>query len=301
MFDAKILADSLSPAGWRLTTFQIRIPRFILAEINTHRVCSRNSASSRAIPVGKRIVSVKDDPFVPEAFGKNQRGMQSSSDLELMAQEEARGIWLEARDAACKYARALADLEVHKQWANRLLEPFAWTEVIVSATHWRNFYNRRNDPDAQPEFRTIAAMMLELHKQSVPYRAPAGWWHLPMVDDHELAIGMRAGFASMQPTSVDDDGRIINWAQVSAGRCARVSYLTQDGRRDPHEDMALYSRLVAPGHVSPLEHPAMAFGPGASVPIGNYWGWLQLRKTIPEEHALPQRDGSHQWDDGPHE
>ena len=65
MIKAEIIADSLSPQGHRLTTFICVFPRIVLAEFNTHRMLSRNSASSRAIPFNKMLEMVKTNPFIP--------------------------------------------------------------------------------------------------------------------------------------------------------------------------------------------------------------------------------------------
>lgn len=59
-------------------TFELVFPRIILPEFNTHRVFSRNSASSRAIPFWKMLKKVKEQPFVPIAFQKQHRGMQGT-------------------------------------------------------------------------------------------------------------------------------------------------------------------------------------------------------------------------------
>lgn len=264
MSNAEILADSIGPHGHRLTSFLVTYPRLIMAEVNTHRAISKSSASSRAIPVEKMLRAVADNPFVPATFGKNQRGMQAGEDLDAPGQFLARRIWLEARDLALHGARALLDAGVHKQLANRLLEPFAWTTTILSATDWENFYALRTHPDAQPEFQAIARMMRQVHEDSTPTLLQPGEWHLPLVRPEE-----RAG------------SELYDWAQVSAGRCARVSYLTHDGRRDPGEDLALGRRIRSAGHMGPFEHPAMCM----AVPerVGNLTGFYQLRKYIPGE------------------
>jgi hypothetical protein len=79
MYDVKVLADSIyglsSGQTARITTMQVTFPRFILAEINTHRAFSRNSASSRAIPTEKIIEQVVTNPFIPETFNRRVKGM----------------------------------------------------------------------------------------------------------------------------------------------------------------------------------------------------------------------------------
>jgi thymidylate synthase ThyX len=300
-FDANVLADSKSPAGYRLTTLEATFPRFVLAEFNTHRVFSRNSASSRAIPIAKQLRRVLEEPYVPIEFGSNQPGMQAGPALAGEKRDAAEREWLLARDDAVRRVLALVAgpevlssggdlpgvlqgveetirtrtqpaewLNVHKQVANRLLEPFMWHTVIVTATEWDNFWNLRCHADAQPEIRLIAERMRGAVDSSKP--AELGWdeWHLPLVrpEDRE------------QVTSIED------LIKVSAGRCARVSYLTHAGERDLDADIQLHDRLLESGHMSPLEHPAQPLS-NADLEAGewsaNFRGWRSYRKLITGE------------------
>ena len=303
-YQAKILADSVSPAGHRLTTQEVTMPRIVLAEFNTHRVLSRNSASSRAIPVEKQLKNVLEEPFVPDYWGINQKGMQAEQKLDRRESAEATGEWLCRRDLALLGAVALIGgvksiqdealkkrigalqalhgevdkplgRPVHKQLANRLLEPFMWHTVIVTATEWDNFYALRANSQAQPEIRQTAEAMRQAYLQSEPAEVDYGQWHLPLIqsDERHLAVS--------------------SLVKISAGRCARVSYLTHAGQRDPQEDIALYERLTASGHMSPLEHVARPLLPEEmrrSVWSGNFRGWHQHRKDIPNEDNFARGD-----------
>src|ERR1700677_157757 len=275
-YGAKVLADSVSPAGHRLTTLEVTMPRIVLAELNTHRTFSRSSASSRAVPVEKRIQSVLDDPFVPDSFGRNQKGMQAATTLDGMEADRAREIWVNARNNACEYAQQLAKLGVHKQLANRLLDLFLWHVCVISATEWGNFFGLRISEHAQPEIRRPAELMKQAIDASSPLLVEHGGWHTPLVPDRvELEA---AGYSARQV------------AEISAARCARVSYLTHDGKRDPTADLALYQKLVSSGHMSPLEHVAMpSTGALANEFTGNFFGWFQLRKSIPGEQDFSLR------------
>ena len=300
-FDAKVLANSQSPAGYRLTTLEATFPRFVLAEFNTHRVFSRNSASSRAIPIAKQLRRVLENPYVPIEFGSNQPGMQAGAALAGEKRDAAEREWLHARDDAVRRVLGLVTdpdalsaeddlleylgqveeairnraqspqwLNVHKQVANRLLEPFMWHTVIVTATEWDNFLNLRCHPDAQPEIRLIAERMRSAIEASEPDQLGEGEWHLPLVrpEDRE------------QVASIED------LIKISAGRCARVSYLTHSGERDPNADIELHDRLLESGHMSPLEHPARPLDTeelGENVWSGNFRGWRSYRKEIPSE------------------
>ena len=260
---ARVIADSTSPSGTRLTTLEVRLHRFVLAELNTHRVFSRNSASSRAIPIAKQIERVLDDPALPLEYGSKRMGMQAGPPLEGDALVEAQQVWLAARDSAVAAARELLQLGVHKQVANRLLEPFMWHTVIVSSTDWDGFWTQRCSPLAQPEIRAAAEAMRAAVLSSTPIARASGDWHLPYITDDDRVE------AHTHETL----------RRVSAARCGRVSYLTQDGRRDLDEDLKLYDRFVTadPPHASPLEHVATPAPANGARQLGNLRGWLQLR------------------------
>lgn len=285
---AKILADSLSPDGVRLTTMEVVMPRIVLAEFNTHRQCSRNSASSRAIPIEKMLQRVADDPYVPDEFDRNGSGMQGHGAADSTAQRTARLAWLNARDDAMLAAERLLVAGIHKQWANRLLEPFMWHTVIVTATEWSNFFHLRCHSAAHPAIRRTAEAMRNAMEASTPISIGFDTWHLPLVDEHDVAL-----------TPLDK-------IKVSVARCARVSYLTHDGIRDPKKDIELHDSLLANGHMSPFEHAARPMttrdvvnqiSPFAGVFTdtiesnirvaehfaGNFRGWVQYRKTIAGE------------------
>ncbi|MEX2448825.1 MAG: FAD-dependent thymidylate synthase [Solirubrobacterales bacterium] len=302
--EAKTLADSRSPAGRRLTTLEVTFPRFVLAEFNTHRVFSRNSASSRAIPIVKQLRRMLEHPFVPLEFGSNQPGMQAGPPLEGDAKLAAEEEWLRARDDAVRRVLGLISspaeaaaggeleaqldrveaivkdraqpaewLDVHKQVANRLLEPFMWHTVIVTATEWDNFFNLRCHPDAQPEIRRAATEMRAAIEASEPAELGGDGWHLPLIHPEDR-----------------EEAPIEDLVKISAGRCARVSYLTHAGKRDLSADIELCERLLESGHMSPLEHPAR---PLTAAELeqgewsGNFLGWRQYRKTIEgEENPL---------------
>lgn len=287
-YSAKIIADSTA-CGSRLTTMELVFPRIVLAEFNTHRAFSRNSASSRAIPIEKQIERVLEHPYVPN-FRHNQKGMQPAEELSLLNQARARVRWFNARDQAVDSCLRLGQLNVHKQWCNRLLEPFMWHTVIVTATEWQNFFGLRCSPMAQDEIRIPAELAEAAYRASTPKALGPGAWHTPYVELSE-AVGfhMLGCYAGQDATTLA--------TRVSAARCARVSYLTQDGRRDVAEDLTLYERLTAaqPPHLSPLEHVAIVETGGdfASRDYGNFcWPWLQLRKLTPNERVAGPTSGA---------
>jgi len=276
---AKVICDSISPDDIRLTTLQLRYPRFIHAEFMTHRAFSRNASSSRAVPVEKLIQDVIDDPVYPSFWGKNQPGMQARGELDETAMSNAIRLWEDQRQDACNTAQWMHEHGAHKQIVNRLLEPFSHINVVVSATDWANFFALRRHPDAQPEMKLLADAIYEARAASQPTRLYAGRWHLPYVlveDAHSL--------------DWSDDRTIGNAIKCSVARCARTSYLTHDQKPpDIEADLALYARLVGaePLHASPAEHQATPDHHGKwhdrwqhPTQHGNFRGWIQYRKTL---------------------
>ena len=272
MYEAKIVLDSVSPNGIRLTTMEITYPRFVHNEFLTHRVFSRNSASSRAIPVNKMIESIVTDPVMPVWWGKNQSGMQAREELSDKDKEFAIYDWIASRDFAIKRAKSLQSVSVHKQIINRLLEPWLWITTIVTATEWENFFNLRCHKDAQPELREIAVMMKDAMDKSEPTQRGEYEWHLPYVDGYDL-----------EELKSENNLYDHTIARVSVGRCARVSYLNHDGKRDPIKDIELSKRLDRDGHWSPFEHVAYLL-PDEVYSLSNFrFPWYQYRKFLAGE------------------
>jgi thymidylate synthase ThyX len=267
---AEVIADSINDRDDRLTTMKVVAHRFVLAEFNTHRVFSRNSASSRAIPLEKQLERVKTDPAWPLTWPAEQPGMQGGGELEGTYKTWAEGLFLKARDAVVAEVESymnnvLKESRLHKSYINRLLEPFMWHTIIVSSTEWENFFAQRCSPLAQPEIRWAAEAMERALISSTPVKR-SNSWHLPLVDED---LRKRVG---------DNTA-----AKISAARCARVSYLTHDGVVDPVKDIDLYTRLATakPPHWSPLEHAARPSRSGER--SANFKGWTQLRQI--EEDA----------------
>ncbi len=295
---AEVIAHSISPQGIPLVTMQLRYPRFIHPEFMTHRVFSRSASSSRAIPVERLIRDVLEDPVYPQFWGKNQPGMQADnecSDGVWLTPHEGEGkefftreaAWSVARDYAIEAAQAFAAAGYHKQIVNRLLEPFCHINVVVTATEWSNFFALRCHPAAQPEMRMLAEAMRDAMEASEPRLLRPGEWHLPYFNSERDDVGNWLG-SRMKPIELAQETCI----KISVARCARVSYLTQEGKTPTiEEDLALYDRLVTsvPMHASPAEHQATPDG----VPADGRWlqphlhgtlrGWVQFRKTLPNE------------------
>lgn len=280
--EVKIIADSISEAGARITTFQLKYQRFFHSELMTHRMLSRNASSSRAIPVSKVIDQVWNDPAMPTFWGMNKAGMQATKEISPLKRKLAKFIWRTSGKLACVGAWSMMKLGTHKQIANRILEPWQYIHVVVTATDWDNFFKLRNHKDAQPEFRELAAMMQKAMNESTPKVLKSGEWHLPYITDEELEHFSVNSVEGCLPL-------------ISAARCARVSYMKHDGKAPSiGEDLELYNQLMTrpytdkrgnfygkddPVHASPVEHQAIP-NDDPNEYSGNFRGWIQHRKMI---------------------
>lgn len=293
LITAKILADSISPDGYRMTTMEIEYPRFILAELNTHRMLSKNSASSRAIPVKAMHEHIRANTASPVHWGKNQSGMQAKEEITGADLSWAKYVWANARDAAIKSSQELADLGIHKQITNRVTEPWMIMKTVISGTEWKNFFWLRAHADAQPEIHELATKMWDAYLKSTPQPLNPGEWHVPYVNtvrdlsSNELLYTDAAG----SPIS-GDEARI-----VSASCCAQVSYRKNDDSFEKAKK--IYQQLIEsqPCHASPVEHQATPMKDSTSFVdlgtthidrsggawSGNLRGWVQFRKLIPGE------------------
>ena len=260
MITATIVADSLNVSirDKRITSFVLTYPRFIHSELMTHRMFSRNAASSRAIPISKFIEDVLTDPALPIHWGANQKGMQADNEVDEETKIKAMQIWNEARDSAVSYAKKLNELGIHKQVANRLMEPFFHITTLVTATEYDNFFKLRAHSAAQPEIRELAYKMLDALHNSIPDKKTAGDWHIPFGD------------------KFTDGLSIEQKLKVATARAARVSYKTFDGEINYDKDYVLHDQLLNEGHYSPFEHCAKADN-GIH---DNFSQWISYRKLI---------------------
>ena len=263
---AKVIEDSINPYNnVRLTTLQLRYHRFTHSEFMTHRVFSRNASSSRAIPINTFLKQVWNDPAGPTHWGANNPGMQAKSELTGFKLWFAKTMWKLTGRLVCSAVWLTNKIsKPHKQTFNRLLEPWQYISVIVTATDWDNFFELRNHKDAQPEIRELALAILEAMENSTPKYQHH---HLPYV-------------------SIDERSRynLDMCFKISAARCARVSYLTHDGKKPTIEkDMKLHDQLVSsyPQHLSPTEHQAIAVSNDGY--IKNFRGWKQYRVDVEEK------------------
>jgi thymidylate synthase ThyX len=293
MIKAEIVADSLNPRGIRLTTFVLNFPRIILAEFNTHRVFSRNSASSRAIPFETMLGMVKNNPFIPFKFQKDHKGMQGTEYFEGIEHEQCVKDWLAARDAAVNAATNFK-FPITKQLRNRLLEPFLWHRVIVTSSDFENFFALRAHKDAEIHIERLAYCMLEEYNKSKPKKLEIGEWHIPFGDNIDL--DRAKNLIQLEINKQEKKGLFTRYLcereirkKIAIARCARISYFNYEGKDDYESDIRTCDKLfgAVPKHLSPTEHVACAMNDSNF--YGNFKGFKQYRKYFKDENLKDGR------------
>jgi thymidylate synthase ThyX len=241
MTSATIIGDSINPNGDRISTLILRYPRIIHSELMTHRVFSRNAASSRAIPLNKMIEMVSKDPFIPQYWLKNKSGMSGGEEA---SQDEIKAlceIWLGAMDDMIKRVGQIDKFNIHKSIPNRLLEPFMFIEVLCTATEWQNFFDLRVHPDAEPHFNELATKIYDARRASQPKQLQWGEWHIPSKETEEEC-------------KLDLSTRL----KIATAKAARISYANHDKEYSVENQVDRTNKLITSGHFSPLEHCAQA-------------------------------------------
>lgn len=298
MSDAKLLSYSISPSGKKIATFEIYLPKVLLAEYNTHSLIARNFSSSRAIPVGR---NTEIESFYPQYWGKNQAGMVAKDeeiDDILLANE----YWDIAISSSKYYSKKLSDLGLHKQWANRLNDWHTMAKGVTTATEWKNFLWLRNAEDAQPEIKELAEKIEHLLESEIPMKLSPGEWHLPYIETSNLGFGI-IYFDPVSEEYVD----LETAKMLSTARCAAISYRTEDVGIEKAQD--IYTKLFSGNkvHSSPAMHQATpmlewsTFEQGvyymqATEGVthvdkkGNCWsgnlqGWIQQRQLLPNHYV----------------
>lgn len=303
---AKIIADSISPSGVRLTTFEVEFPRIILAELNTHKMVSKNGSSTRAIPLKTQIDRIRNQPFTPNFWGINKSGMSADEQFEGEELVEAKKIWNSLVERCIESTEILDGKKFHKQIAGRFLEPVMMQKMVLTATDWNNFFWLRNHDAAQPEFHYLADKMYQEFIKSIPVELDYGQWHLPYVVT-EFDHGVQTFF--------DQYGNLIDLEtakKISMSCCAQTSYRKQDGTVEKADDIMGKLNLNNPirtenrSHSSPAEHQGTPiqhwYQDGVThlkrkktdvsdsfcVPYSaNFRGWVQLRQTL-ANHDYPE-------------
>lgn len=262
-----------------LWTFELVYPRYIHSEFLTHRVFARNASSSRAIPVKRMIEQVRNNPVIPPKIFMNQKGMVGETEADPVTTTAFHVLWEEAAENAYKTAEMMERLGIHKQHVNRILEPFKFIKVIVTATDWDNFFVLRLAPDAQPEMRELAGAIYD--EMDRYHNKDVGVLEL---DKEHIVVSL--------PYITDEDIKEVGKEEyhllmkISAARCARVSYNNHDGSKpDIEKDLKLYEHLYDSKHMSPMEHACIRDEDYRK--NANLTGWKSLRYLIETYEDMP--------------
>lgn len=262
---AKVICDSISVTGQRITTFEIEYPRFILAELNTHKMLEKNSSSSRAIPIGKMIEQIRANTALPIYWGSKKAGMQAGAEVQDV--QYSIDFWMKALAGSIGQVILLDGEGVHKQTVNRLLEPFQMMKTVITGTDWDNFFNLRIHPDAQPEFCMLAYKMYQAMQESAPMQLKSGEWHLPYINTSRYAVAEDGESWDINSEIIYSTGNLSDGAlskpltleeaqRISASCCAQTSYRKHDESLEKADNM--FQMLVGADvlHASPFGHLA---------------------------------------------
>lgn len=298
-----ILKPALGVTPRELITFTGNFHRYVLSEFNTHRSFSRNSASSRAVPVTQMIELAKYSRVSPIEWGLNQRGMSASKGIEAGDKNSAQYIWNIARTEAIGCAEKLNILQVHKQVINRILEPFLPHTVVFTCDRpsLQAFFALRISPQAQPEIREFAIAVEKAFNDSEPKELNLGQLHLPFVAKiyHWEEVFNRQTIAY----DVGEKDEFVYSLPIfqSVATCARFSYLGHEKSQTDLSQEKLFWDLYKNRHMSTFEHVAVALSSDDKLskalrmniigqrggPRQNYTrDYLQLRKIIEKENLL---------------
>ena len=287
---ARIIGDSVSPDGIRITTMHLRYPRFIHSEFLTHREFSRNARSSRAVPTKKLLMESIAEPVY---WGVNKPGMQAGEELSGWRLIAAKTIWRSMATMTQIGVNMLSKIGLHKQHASRPLEWFGYIDTLVTSTSWANFMHLRDHPDAQPEIRELAVAIKIALDNSIPNKINIGDWHLPYIEQEDIKNITRM-LKNGDPNNKETLDFLL---KLSVARCARISYRPFDGNADVDAEINRYNKLLGsvPLHASPAEHQATpdiktAWGWQNPDLHGNLLGWKQYRKFLPNEYKPENRN-----------
>ena len=282
MIKATIAQDSTNSNGDRLLTFSLTYGRLIHSEMLRHRAASHSVKSSRAIPLKKYRKEVEENPYMPVKFGTNQKGMQAGEETDATA-SHGKTVWKISAKIACLMHSMMEKANIHKEVANRILEPYVWVEETLTVEHDAlvEMGKLRIHEDAQEDIRVVIEMMLEAAEQNTPLLLKNNEWHLPYVVRKRSENDDKLSY-------FDNDGKLLTLDEAiicSAARCARSSYANHDNSMTTYEnDSKLADRLIGsdPMHLSPFEHQARPFNNDEERGkfCSNFRHFFQQRKAI---------------------
>lgn len=302
---AKVVCDSISEQGHRITTFELEYNRYIHGELLTNRMFSRNCSSSRAIPIKKMIEYTQNNMAMPLYYGSAKSGMQAGEELESTWLPKL--LWKSGFFVSKNIVKAMDKLKLHKQIPNRLLEPWQMIKVVVTATDFDNFFNLRIEGAAQPEIAMLAHKMYQAREDSKPKLLKEGQYHLPYVDsiDYVEGDGGYGEYENDQWYHLNGNGISLEEAiRISAASCAAQSYRTESMTLEKANkifDMLVKDKTL---HASPFENiatPIHYTNKGMMIneknPVtwqkgithidrkgdlhsGNFKGWIQYRHLL---------------------
>lgn len=258
-----VQASKCIRTGKMIHTLELEYPRSIHAQLLTHGVFSKNSSSTRAVPLHAAIKQLRENP-AGVIWTANQSGMQGNVIPESATIMPNRVMGL-ARESMIGFAEFLNDkfedggLGIHKQNAGRLLEPFQNIKIVLTSTEWENWDWLRIHKDAQGEIADLAAAMKQARDTAEVMELQPGEWHVPYVERRRENTNGAGDYIEYFITDLENGATTLTPREakkVSMSVCAQISYRRAD---DGLEKATKMEGMLVDGHkvhASPFEHQA---------------------------------------------
>jgi hypothetical protein len=233
----KILLDSTNPYNKeRVITVQVYTPRFLNAELNTHRNIAKNYSSGRAI--GFPMTKHQKEPFIPPYVQTPSATMHGEKEVDIATYRSFAGN-LHTIYQDILYVLAPFEHKVHKQHLNRYIEAFTMQTGVFTANEYAfdNLIKLRKSKYADPNIQIFASKLEDAISES---KSIERFKHLPLTGDLDT-----------------DNYTDLELALISAGRIAKVSY-NYAFDEAPENSLNRAKMLIEHEHKSPLCHQLFA-------------------------------------------
>lgn len=299
-----IQASRCKLTGKEIFTMICEYPRAIHAQLLTHGVFSKNSSSTRAVPLKAAFAQVRENPS-KVIWTENRAGMQGNVVTDPTKLNRLNCKHLNELERTIEFVETLEAAGVHKQNAGRYLEPFQNIKIVLTSTEWENWDWLRIHEDAQGEIADLATAMKGARDNADIMEIGEGEWHVPFVDrEHCPQTGNLLYFVQQGLQVTIDEAKA-----VSVSVCAQTSYRKADYSLEKANKMMDMLTTGHKVHASPFEHQATPIptydidaGDFTSImfnlPVGvthirrdgsmgsgNFIGWIQHRQLIKNHDA----------------
>lgn len=299
----EFIQGSIAHCGTKITTLVLEYPRVIHAQLLTHRVFSKNSSSSRAVPIKSAIDQIDQNP-AQYIWTENQSGMSGqviTDPVKLNKINEAMtNLWNQVKQTVLYLGSKESEggLNVHKQNAARPLEYYQNIRIVLTSTEWENWDWLRIDSAAQPEIALLAKLIKEARESGDYLKLVEGEWHVPFI---VRKVNPSTDELTYHHPETHAELSIQEAKELSMSICAQTSFRKEDYSDEKTENVIGKLFTGKKVHASPSEHQATpipnftgSFYETSNWPdgvthmdrncdfwSGNFKHWIQNRQLIP--------------------